>query len=446
MRRLVLIAAALLAACQQEPGNEPKRAEDFAFSASVTPQGDGSLQRVEVPAAALAAIKREDMGDVRIFDGRGKPLSIARFDPATQDPRQSHDVPIYPIAGTAAASGGPAVSIAIAQPGQTVSVEANGGTAEPDMAAALADTRALDDPAVAVSLDTDLPAQTPVTFTIEASADLKIWDQLADRVLFSPGADQAPLGGALIALPGVDLHQRFLRLSWKAAPGVVVRDVSVLTAKAAPPLHGTLATSGIKLDDTHNLRFVLPSRAPLAAVEVTGSQADGIVPVKLYGREGVERPWALLSVATVRPGGKPAVLELDGVSYGQYRIEADARSSGFSAAPRISLRVAPLMLLAAFNGQPPYRLAVGNAHAEPRTFAPADLAEPKVLAGSLPLAKVETAPPPVVALDAGQADSPYTPRKLALWGALLLGTAVLAFGAIRLLRANAPANEDQPTS
>ena len=38
--------------------------------------------------------------------------------------------------------------------------------------------------------------------------------------------------------------------------------------------------------------------------------------------------------------------------------------------------------------------------------------------------------------------TPFTPRKLTLWGALLLGVAVLAFAAIRLLRSNAQATAE----
>ena len=32
--------------------------------------GGAALQRIEVPAAALVALKRPDLGDIRVFDGR----------------------------------------------------------------------------------------------------------------------------------------------------------------------------------------------------------------------------------------------------------------------------------------------------------------------------------------------------------------------------------------
>lgn len=441
MRRIMLIAAALLAACQGEQVAEPTRAEAFSFTAAVEPQGPTALQRIEVPAAALAAIRREDLGDIRVFDGRGKVLPLARLAPDGQDAQQGHAVPAYPVAGTAAAPGGAAVSIEIAQPGQTVSVE-TGGAAGSDTAAVLIDTRALEDPAVALALDTDLPAQVPVTFTLEASGDLKAWEPLGDKVLFSPGAGQAPLGGARIALPGANLHQRYLRLSWKALPGLAVHGAEVFTAKAAPPARVTLATRGAKLADDYNLRFAAPIATPLAAIAVTSGTGDGVVPLRLYGRDVDEAPWAPLSAATMRSGARPAVFDVPGATYKHYRIEADPRGAGFSEAPRIELQLEPLTLLAAFNGRPPYRLAAGNPRAEPGFFAPQDLAESKIEVGKLPTASVTAAPPPAIALAPGADEGSFAPRKLVLWGALLLGTAVLAFGAIRLLRANAGSTID----
>jgi hypothetical protein len=50
--------------------------------------------------------------------------------------------------------------------------------------------------------------------------------------------------------------------------------------------------------------------------------------------------------------------------------------------------------------------------------------------------------PPVIDLAPSEPDGPFTPRKLTLWGALLLGVAVLAFAAIRLLRSNAQATAE----
>lgn len=446
MRWFGLIALSLLAACQAEKVGEPKGPDGFAFTAAVQPQGSASLQRIEVPAAALVAIKREDMGDIRVFDGRGKAIPLARaYTVDYEDPDEGSraiDIPVYPIAAAASVAE-PAVSIEVAGPGQTVSI-ATSGTTGSDTAAVLLDTRALTDPVVALQLFVSMPPQTMLDFKIESSADLRRWEHLADEVVFTIEMQKAPLGGAF-ELGGIDLHKRYLRVSWKASPGVAVRDAIAYTSKKLEPRRLAFATRGVQLDDAHNLRFSAPV-AGRFAIALSGAKEDGFVPIRLYGRDANEQPWQSAGAAAVRPDGKAELVDLEGSRYAQYRIEADARTSGFSRAPQVTLHLEPLTLLAVFNGQPPYRLAAGNAKAENNLFAPEELAERKVFEGVLPLAKIEAAPPPVIALDAGQADGPFSPRKLVLWGALLLGTAVLAFGAVRLLRANAGPVEDQPAS
>jgi hypothetical protein len=125
-------------------------------------------------------------------------------------------------------------------------------------------------------------------------------------------------------------------------------------------------------------------------------------------------------------------------------LEADSRTAGFSSAPKLELLVEPVELLVALSGTPPYRLAVGNADA-PSTFLTAiEIAgqiDQRKLDG-LPRARlVASGPMPVVAVQSGRADGSLEPRKLVLWTALLLGTFVLAFAAIRLLRATTSGSE-----
>lgn len=440
MRKTIIATLALLSACQNDKAVQPKGPDDFAFSAAVEPQGSAALQRLDVPAAALVSLKRADFGDIRVFDASGKTLSLARFDPSQRQPAITHELAVYPIAGTAAVQTGPAVSIAIAQPGQTVSLEAKGAKAPDDTGAALIDARKLEDPAIAVTLDADLPAQVPITVTLEASGDLKNWELLGEKVLFSPAVGQPSLGGDRIPLDGIDLHERFLRVSWKAINGAVVRGASVLTAKDIPPPSGVLATAGARLADAHTLQFSLPEAAPVAAIRVSGVAADGVVPVKLLGRDAEEQTWLPLSAAIIRPGGKPARLDLEGAHHRQYRLEADRRSAGFSQVPTIGLEVEPLSLLVAFNGRPPYRLAIGNAQAEPNLFAPDELADAKALSATLPLARVTiAAAAPIVQLGGANEEGPFSPRKLALWAVLLAATAILAAAAWKLMKSSQPA-------
>jgi hypothetical protein len=433
IRKSVLAALALLAGCQQAGQDAP----ETKLALTVEPQGSAPVQRITLPAAALVAVRRADLADLRVLDRRDKPLALAIAPIETPADSASTAFTPYPIAGTAAAGepGAPAVSIELARPGQTVSITTDGTPLGPSRAAVLLDTRALKDPAIAIDLGASLPAQVPVTFALDTSADLKTWQPLAEKVLFAPNGGNSPLGKAEVDLGGTALAGQFLRITWDSNRAVTLNRPTIRTARSKPPSLTALATKGAALDDAHDLRFATPFKAPLAAIGLRGSDADGVIPVQLFGRDAEEQPWQFLAAATLRPG-KTARLDLGGSGLGQYRIEADKRSAGFSAAPAIELMLAPVELVVAFNGEQPYRLTLGDAQEQPRFFQPGDIIEPNTRVGTLPLAKVESATAPVISLGAGAHDSPFAPRKLALWGALLLATVVLALGATRMLKAN----------
>lgn len=439
MRKVILAALVVLAGCSGETPKDASKPAGYALTLAVTPAEGASLQRVALPAAALIALQRPDAGDVRIFDGQGKVVSLARQPNGTASQTDAVRVPTYPIAGPAAAPGASAVSVTITGPGRDVSVEAVNAAAEATAkfpAAVLFDTRELGDPAAALQLDAELPPGQPVEVTLEASGDLKSWDPMGSKVLFRGDAGKAVLGSARVPLGGQILKGRYVRASWTLAPGVAIRGGTFFTAKELPAAQVVIPAAGASLAGDRDTRFALPPGYPPAALRITDPNAGGVVPVQLYGRGAAEQPWVGLSAATLR-GGKPADLDLTGFGFGEYRLEADQRSAGFSAAPKIELLYDQVVLIAAFNGQGPFTLAVGNKAAPSAYFAPGELLGDTPISAELPRAMIAAAAPPTVQLALTGNDGPFTRKKLALWAALLAATAVLAFAAVRLMKASA---------
>jgi hypothetical protein len=441
--RLLLPVLGLLAltACQQDKARAPAGPNDFALVVPVAPAQGGAVQRISLPPAALAAPHRADLADIRLYDGKGRALSLAFEDAASQAARQTHAFAALPIAAPqdGEQSG---VSVRIEDGGRSVAVDAAQALASSERLAVLIDTRALTDPAESIAFTADLPPQVPVNLTVESGSDLRAWDYLGEKVLYRAAEGQPLLAAARLPLHGADLRDRYIRISWRAAPGVAVSGAEVTTTRQRPPERTALATRGGVLADAHNLTFRPALAAPIAAMKVSQTGPDGLVPVKLYGRDGAEQPWVLLAEGTVRQNDKPALLELAGVAMREYRLEADSRSAGFSSAPRLDLLLDPVTVIAALNGVEPYRLAIGNAEAAPAALPVGQLVEPAKIAG-LPVARTGgNGLPPVIDLAPSEPDGPFTPRKLTLWGALLLGVAVLAFAAIRLLRSNAQATAE----
>ena len=437
--RLLLpaLAALALAAYQQDKPKAPAGPQDFALNVPVTPAKGGAVQRISLPPAALAAPQRSDLGDIRLYDGKGRALSLAFEDAPSQSARQSHAFDALPIAAPQDDGGG-AVSVRIEDGGRSVAVDAAELVAGSARLAVLIDTRGLTDPAESIAFKADLPPRVAVNLTVESGADLKNWEYLGEKVLYRAAEGQPLLTAARLPLHGADLRERYLRISWRAAPGVAVTGAEVTTARQRPPERTALATRGAVLSDAHNLTFRPALAAPIAAMKVSETGPDGLLPVRLFGRDAAEQPWILLAEGTLRQDDKPAVLELAGSTMREYRLEADARTAGFSSAPRLDLLLDPVTVIGALNGVEPYHIAIGNPAAKPGALPVSQLVEPVKIA-TLPVAQTGAGGiPPVIDLAPAEPDGPFTPRKLMLWGALLLGVAVLAIAAIRLLRSNAP--------
>ena len=457
--KLLLTLLALAAtSCDRTPAADPSRPDAYAVQIALEPGAGGSLQRLALPPKALVALRRSDLGDIRLFDSRGKLVPIALLDPRAGDARRSVDVPVYPLLGPASALGASGLSIRIEdnQVARVVTVAPSassvaGAAASPT--AVLLDTRGVRDPATAIVLDAAIPSGKPIPLTLLTSANLKDWQPLADKVLFHPVDGAGLLGGATIALPGVDLSDRYVGISWGNATGVMLKRASVVTSTTAPLERTAIVTAALAMSDPHDLRFDLPDGARPAAIRLAPGSADGVIPVRLYGRNGAEGPWTLLSATVLRAGGGDNLVDLSGSSLTSYRLEADRRTAGFSVAPALTLLFDPVELVVALSGTPPYRLAVGQAAAPPAFLALAEIAPPDqpLKLADLPRASLAApqGPPLVVTFNSGASDGALEPRKLLLWAALLMGTLILAFAAYRLMRSTATtgsAAKDEPAA
>ena len=439
IRRLAIALLALsAAACDSAQPPDPTGADQFAVRLSVEPAEGGAVQRVILPEQALIAIQRADLGDVRIYDGRGKPLSLALGGGGDEE-RRSVTLGAMALRGAASSLTAPGAAIRIEDSGTARVVTIGGGAQADDaLSASLIDTRGVTDPVVGIALNVTLDDRRATTMRLSSSADLKTWEPLAERVLFSPAPGAPSLGGSVLTLPGVSLKDRYLRADWDGESGATLQGVTITTARTAPLPRAVVTSDGLQLTDDHHARFALPFAAPLAAIRLVQTGPDGVLPVEVFARANPEQPWTKLAAATLRQDSAGTVIDLMQGPWREYQIVADPRSPGFSAAPGVDLLLDRIELAAAFNAAPPYTLAVGASAASPRYLDLGDLV-PEVLrkAGPLPIARVDVSgqkPAPIAV--APEPESPFDLRKLALWGVLLLGTAVLAFAAIRLARGN----------
>lgn len=438
-------------------------AKSYAVRIPVTPAPDAPLQRLLLPAEALVRLQSPAYADLRIFNAAGQPVPMALASVPTPTSTQEHSVklPAYPILGAegAAAAGLEGLSLRIEerQGKRVVQLNTTGTSTTASAAApqkvlgALLDARKLKEPVASMTLDADLPVGQPVTFNVQASKDLKNWRPLADTVLYraDASASAASLGDTRLDLSMADLRDHYLRISWGAA-AVTVRGATLLTSQSTAVrqrVSVTMATPA--LTNAHELSFALPFATPVAALRITPQGSNVLVPIRVLGRNHREQPWALLASSVVyRLGaaGKEQAsgpVDLQGASVREVKIEADAKTPGFAAAPEITLQFEPAQLVFLASGQGPFTLAAGQKGAA-AAFLPMASLIPNYQASqenALPLAQADVAKADVTGgglagpLVAGSPQGDGLPtRSLVLWGILLLGVLALAGMAWGLLK------------
>lgn len=440
----IALTGLLLAGCTaQEPGN-PANPSGYAVQLKVHPAPGGSLQRIDLPPEALAALRSPSRADVRVFDSSNTPLPMAVGAPAAGRARvETVTLPAFPIIGPAGALSADGASLRIEQKAGDRVVTVVSDAAAPAGTAtlgALFDTRAIAARAKSLRLDAALPPQQPVSFTVEASSDLRDWTPVAEKILYRREAEGAgAIGPEAIALGDIDLKDRTLRVTWTSpqrllAPVTLRRGAITVARKLDRTDRPMIATTPPTLVDAHEVDFTLPHAAILSAVLIEPTGGETLVPVSLSGRNNAEQPWVPIGSGSLRPGAR-APIELSGGVYGEYRIAADPRTPGFAKAPKLTLLFEPARIAVLLSGKPPYVLAVGSATSDSRYLPMGELI-PDYRPGmedALPQARVAADSAPLLSLTPAE-EKVFSSRKTVLWALLLIGVAALGVMVWRLWR------------
>ena len=175
-RHLALVLAAwpsIAAAGAAGPNDDPA---SYRVHIAVTPAAGATVQRLAIPAEVLAASQSGDLADLRLFDARRRAMPTARV--AVAAAALHRDVlKALPILGAADALNVTGVSLRFDQRGQARVARIDGTVAarstDTAVLGALLDARAIAGAGSSLALDATVPAAQPVTFTVEASSDLK---------------------------------------------------------------------------------------------------------------------------------------------------------------------------------------------------------------------------------------------------------------------------------
>ena len=433
-RRSLLALTATLLLTAADGGDRPA---DYRVRARVTPVAGASVQRVELPGAVLAALQREDGGDLRLFDAGGRRVPIARI---AAPPSREGMVPLapLPIVGAASAVAVTGLSLRLDDRDGVPVARVDGAVRDEgrtDVVGALLDARGVAGAARSLVVEVTLPAGQPVTLTAEASPDLKTWRSVAEQVAYHASAAPVP---ERLALGDAPLSHDWLRITWRSSTRLVapvaIREAVLAVTPTGASSSPTLTIRIPPPPDPHAIELALPFASRLAGVRIAPT-TEAIVPVRLFGRIDAERPWTLLGDGTAtRIGGvdRGRAIALAGPTPHLLRIEADARSDGFVGGAALTLRFDPTGIVFASDGSP-LTLAAGRAGGEDRLLPLASLVPGgEAAAGALPEARLDAViatPPDLLTGPDGRSW-----RAIGLWSALLVATTLLGWMAWRLAR------------
>lgn len=420
--RFAWMAMALEAAAPAGTGNAP---HGYGLRIPVT-AGTGSIvQRLALPPAMLAAARTWNLADVRIFDGRGRAMPMARIPVAPNTRRDG--LAAMPILGTADALKVSGVSLRIDDAGRARVAQIDGTVAteaeRPVLLGTLLDARAITGVAHSLTLDADIPVAQPVTFMVAASRDLSTWRPLGEKTVYRAKAETTPDRTIPLGLAG--LKDDYLKLTWRLGSRpltpVIVRQATLVSQPTASTTIRWVDATLPPAKDTHRIDIAVPFATPVAALRVLPTGGDVLLPVRILGRDDAEQPWTLLGTGIAAHVAN--AIPLTGGAFRTWRIETNAGSPGFTTPPalRIGFPARDILFLAA--GAPPYTLAMGRAD-DPDAYLPA--ASLMTQAAGQPVATARSSTSPVHLALADPADAGRSSRQALLWLILLGATALLA--------------------
>jgi uncharacterized protein DUF3999 len=441
MKRCIFVCSLALAAGPLAAAEKP---EDFAARLPIEIPPGAALVRITLPQAAYAALAGPDLADLRIFNGAGETLPVARLPAPRETSVVTARVPLLPLPEAAVPGTDTHLRISRAADGTLLRVELDQpGTSSVPPAARparyLADLKPFDHPVTALVVEPADAVPFEGSLRIETSDDLANWQvqRQTERVLaLSHGAQR--MERLRIELP--NLRARYLRLAWTGGPApVALAGLTLEHADAAEAPRQWLQLTAQPGDAPGAWRYTAPGLFPVDRLRVEAAEPNSVASVQVSSRPASRDPWffrgAFSAYRLNQEGGEITSPAFSLPPRRDPLWQLKLQPTG-GTAPILALGWLPETLVFAARGAPPFILAVGQPRL-PAAFMPIESLVPGYATDRAPpLAEARVLPPATGSSAPIRRDAPawQDGRSLGLWAALVLGVAVLGWMAVRLLR------------
>lgn len=440
------------------------RPENFAHKSAITTGNGGPFYRFALPLEVYQGVTRADIGDLRVFNGRGEvvPYALLRVEAQAESRQTEHLVPFFPLPVATGASDGDAdLSVTVRQTGDGTLVAVRrapaAGKANGAVRGVVLDASKLQGGIRSLRLNVGPSALPFHAYVIESSTDLQHWRRLkgdAQLVRLSHDGhqvvnDKAEWGS------NADPYLRVLWADPQQAP--VIRSVHLGVVETSPgqPVEIWSAPLTPNASQTNVYEYLLPGKMPLEKLRINLPQINTLTPLNIQRRMDLagRRPhrhraepyWETLSRPVVyrlqSPQGelRSPDIDLSGQVEERLRLVIDGRAGGIGGeAPTLQVGFVPHVLVFLARGEGPFVLAwgadgVNRGELPVSTLLPGYEGIHKLTAT---VATLSPADPEQLVKPAASKKGAASPEssKWVLWTVMLLGLLVLGGMARTLLR------------
>ncbi|HXK30035.1 MAG TPA: DUF3999 domain-containing protein [Candidatus Binatia bacterium] len=450
MKKLVvslMLAQSLAAAAAERP-------QDYAYGIPIDADSREALHEIEIPAALYRGVSRNDLGDIRVFNGQGevvphalRPRAVVRMEGGA-----TVNVPVFPLRGLARDRVDDLnVRIAKRADGTIVSIQSRARTDAQNhqLRGYWVDASAVKQPIQALNFDWKSSAEGFVgKVKIEGSDNLAAWATLVDHAALA----RLTFGGYQLNQDRVELpsvKQKYLRVTWPDGQApleslalIAEPAASMIAARRVwQPVAGA-AVSGKAGEYIYDLGGAFP----FDRLRVELPQVNTLAQSQILARHKTGDEWRLKTSAVVyrlRQGDaevtSPEITLTGGERYLLLRVDQKGGGLG-TGVPALQMGWIPQKLVFAARAAGPFQLAYGSGAAKAASYPIESLipgynteAEFKVKPASLG--------DPVTLAGAARLRAPMDYKKWAVWIILILGVAVLGWMAYRLSRQTSKPSE-----
>ena len=346
---------------------------DFAFGMQVVTAGDAAAYRVTLPVDVYRDAVRQDLADIRIFNGRGEVVPYALYRPSVRTLARGPGtaLPLFALHSDSPAAAD-AIRVTIDSPHAAFKLQTQETAATGVVRQYILDGRALEIPVAALQLEwPDDAADFTGRLRVDASDNFADWRTLADAApIANLHANGQQLVNNRVNVPAT--RAKYWRLSWlgRSAP-------FALRAVVAQPADGRIEADRSTLEVPGSAQglaqgeyqFDLDARLPLDRINLGLPEVNTVAAVELLSRMHPQDPWRhvargqfyRVNTADGELRNPPLDIAIDSDRY--WLVRATGPSVAAAAPLRLQAGWTPSDIMFLARGTGPFMLAFGSASA-----------------------------------------------------------------------------------